>query len=233
MAPRPVFLHGVGGGTSTWAAQEQRFEGCYVLALPGHPAGTPLRTVGGNAEWLAHSLRDLPGPNVFIGHSLGGAIAMHLALIAPEYVGGLVLVSSAARFDVPGDRADAARDDLPGTAAGYVDSAWPDADDAARTEEVERIVENGAESLARDFEAMAEVDLTGRLHEIDVPTLVVVGTGDTVTPPSDADLLAGGVRGSTLVRIPDAGHLPMKERADTVSLLLAGFLAHVEVGQRG
>ncbi len=233
MAPRPVFLHGVGGGTSTWSRQEQRFEGCYVLALPGHPAGTPLRTVGGNAEWLAHSLRDLPGSNVLVGHALGGAIAMHLSLIAPEQVSGLVLVSSAARFDVADGRAEAAREDLQRMAGTLVDSAWPGADDATREEEVARIVENGAEALARDHEAMAEVDLTDRLHEIDVPTLIMVGTRDTVTPPSDADVLAEGIRGSTLVRIPDAGHLPMKEREDTVSLLLAGFLAHVEIGLDG
>ncbi len=212
--------------------QEQRFEGCYVLALPGHPAGTPLRTVGGNAEWLAHSLRDLPGPSVFIGHSLGGAIAMHLTLIAPQLVSGLVLVASAARFTVTNDRVAAARTDVAGTAETLIDEAWPDLDDeSVRADEVEQIVQNGAETLARDHEALAEVDLTDRLHEIDVPTLVMVGADDTVTPPSDADILAAGIPRSTLVRIPDAGHLPMKETADTVSLLVAGFLAHVECEQ--
>lgn len=229
MAPRPVFLHGAGGGTFTWVAQEHRFEGCCVLALPGHPDGTALTSVGGNAEWLAHTLRDLPGSNVVIGHSLGGTIALQLALIAPELVSGLVLVSSAARYAVPEGLPDAARNDVRHAADRLLRRGWPEIgpDDYAR--ELAHIVDNGAESLARDYTAVTTVDLTSRLHEVDVPTLVVVGADDVITPHEDADLLASGIADATLVQIPDVGHFPMLQTPETLSLVIAGFLAHVEV----
>jgi len=233
MAPRPVFLHGSGGGTYTWVGQEPRFEGCYVLALPGHPAGTPLRSVGGNAEWLAHSLREIPGPNVLVGHSLGGAIAMHLSLIAPELVQGLVLISTSACFGLPDGLPEAARTDVAHAADRLIARGWPGIDEATRASEAALIVENGSETLARDYEAAATFDLTDRLQEISVPTLVVVGSDDVIAPPSHADVLAMGIAGATLIQIPGVGHFPMREAPDTVSLLVAGFLAHIEVAADG
>ncbi len=233
MTARPVFLHGAGGGTFTWASQEQRFEGCYVLALPGHPAGTPLRTVGGNAEWVAHALREVPGPRIIIGHSMGGAIAMHLALIAPELVDGLVLISTAARFSVPEAAVGAARSDVAHAADRLLNRGWPGIDTATHAEEVALIVDNGAETLARDYEAVIAFDLTDRLGELSVPTLVIVGTDDRITPPGDAAVLHLGIPDSALVQIPDSGHFPMREHPDTVSLLIAGFMAQVEVASDG
>lgn len=231
MAPRPVFIHGSGGGTSTWEAQESRFEGCVVLALPGHPAGAPLRSVGGQGEWVAHVLRDLPGPSVLVGHSLGGAVALQVALIAPELVEGLVLVASAARFTVPPGLEDAARSDVRRAAERLMRRGWPGIDDTALEREVDLTVANGAESLALDYAAVTDVDLTGRLGEIHVPTLVVGGSADPMTPTDDQRLLAEAIPGAVRVEIPDVGHFPMKERPQTVDLVIAGFLAQIELAR--
>src|ERR1700675_1521865 len=101
MAPRPIFVHGAGGSATAWQHQEPRFEGCYVLALPGNPAGSAFSTVGAYEKWTAHPIRETPGPRVVVGHSMGGAVALQLALDHPELVDGLVIIASGAQLFVP------------------------------------------------------------------------------------------------------------------------------------
>jgi pimeloyl-ACP methyl ester carboxylesterase len=61
--------------------------------------------------------------------------------------------------------------------------------------------------------AMAErPDSTGLLPAIEIPVLVVVGADDVLTPPQDAERIAGGIAGAELVMIPDAGHLSNLEQ---------------------
>ena len=65
-APRPIFIHGAGGGAHSWELQEPRFEGAYVVALPGHPAGYAHSSVGAYAEWTAAAIAEIPGPRVLV-----------------------------------------------------------------------------------------------------------------------------------------------------------------------
>jgi len=92
-------------------------------------------------------------------------------------------------------------------------------------------VANGAESLALDYAAVAEVDLTGRLGEIEVPTLIIAGGADILTPAEDQRILADGISNAVRVEIPGVGHFPMKERPQTLDLVIAGFLARIEAGR--
>jgi 3-oxoadipate enol-lactonase len=71
---------------------------------------------------------------------------------------------------------------------------------------------------------MARPDSTPLLASITVPTLVVVGEEDVLTPPANSETLARGIRGSRLVRIPKAGHLSSFERADLFTAELTSFL---------
>ena len=83
--------------------------------------------------------------------------------------------------------------------------------------------------LALDYEACDGWDITDRLHEVSVPTLVLTGDLDALTPPSRAEQLATGIPGAILVRIPATGHWPMKEAPRQVDRLIAGFLARLEL----
>jgi pimeloyl-ACP methyl ester carboxylesterase len=71
--------------------------------------------------------------------------------------------------------------------------------------------------------ALLRLDLTDGLPAIDVPTLVVVGTADALTPPRDARRIAELVPGARLVEYPGAGHMLMYERADEVDALIMDF----------
>jgi pimeloyl-ACP methyl ester carboxylesterase len=72
------------------------------------------------------------------------------------------------------------------------------------------------------------VDLTSDLHRIDLPTLVIGGRADLLTPPAEARRLAHHIPGARLVLLERAGHMIMLERADALHSLLLEF-AH-EIG---
>jgi pimeloyl-ACP methyl ester carboxylesterase len=229
MAPRPIFIHGSGGGIESWELQEPRFDGSMVIGLPGHPVGAPLRTVGGYAEWVGAAIADVPGPNVLVGHSLGGAIALQVALNEPELVAGLVLVGTGAQIPVPPALASAARSDVTTEARRLLTRGWHQIEPATLDEESARIVRIGGETLAMDYEACAAWNVMDRLQEITLTTMVVVGDEDRLTPPIRSEELVRGIQGAILARVPNAAHWVMKEQPETFSRMLAGFLSRVEL----
>lgn len=229
MAPRPIFIHGAGGGVATWRDQEPRFEGCYVMALPGHPAGTAYDAVAPSAEWVAAAIADVPGPRVLVGHSMGGAVALQVALDHPDLVDGIVAVGSGARLFVPDAAFDLARTDFPAECERLLRKGWPAADDATVAAEVDVMREAGQETLLRDYAACRDFDVVARLGEIAIPVLAVTGADDALTPVTLGEELARGVRHGMLVVVPGTGHWPMREQPATVDLLVAGFLARLEL----
>jgi pimeloyl-ACP methyl ester carboxylesterase len=229
MAPRPIFIHGAGGSASAWSLQEPRFEGCVVVALPGHPTGTAYASVGGYAEWAAHVLHDIPGPRVVVGHSMGGAVALQLALDHPHLVDGLVIIASGARLFVPEAAFDLARTNFPAECERLLRKGWPQADDATIAGEVAQMVEVGQHTVLQDYAACLGFDVVDRLGEIRVPTLVISGDQDALTPLSLATELLEGIGQSVGVVVPEAGHWVMKEHPSTVALLISGFLARLEL----
>lgn len=229
MAPRPIFIHGSGGGIESWEHQEPRFDGSMVIGLPGHPVGAPLHTVGGYAEWVGAAIADVPGPNVLVGHSLGGAIALQVALNEPELVAGLVLVGTGAQIPVPPTLVAAARADVATEARRLLTRGWYQIDASTLDEESARIARIGGETLALDYEACAGWNVMDRLHEITMTTMVVVGDEDRLTPPIRSEELVRGIQGAILARVPAAAHWVMKEQPETFDRMLAGFLARVEL----
>ena len=75
------------------------------------------------------------------------------------------------------------------------------------------------------------LDFSARLADLDVPTLVIVGSADLVTPPRDARQIADLIPGAELVELPRAGHMIMYERTDELDRLLIDF-AHRATGSR-
>ncbi len=229
MAPRPIFIHGAGGGASSWEHQQPRFEGCYAVSLPGHPAGAALPSVAEYAEWTARAIEDIPGPLVVVGHSLGGAIALQLALERPDLVAGIAMVASGARLFVPDEAFANARANLAGECERLLRKGWPDIDEATVAAETALMVDNGAETLLCDYAACRDFDVRARLGEVAVPVLVVAGDADALTPPWLAEELAAGLPQAVPVVVSEVGHWPMKEAPATVDLLIAGFLARLEL----
>lgn len=231
--PRPIFIHGAGGGSASWQHQEPRFEGCMVLALPGHPAGSAMGSVGGYAEWVAAAVRDLPGPRVLVGHSMGAAIALQVGLDHPELVAGIVMVASGARLFVPETAFELARADFPAECERLIRKGWPEIDADTLAAEVAAMEEHGQDTLIQDYTACLNFDVRERLSEVAVPVLVVAGDRDELTPPTLAEELGRGLRQSIVAVVPGSGHWVMKQHPGAVDLLLAGFLARLELTTDG
>ena len=81
--------------------------------------------------------------------------------------------------------------------------------------------------------ALLHLDLTEGLPKVHVPTLVVVGTADALTPPRDAQRIAELVPGARLVEYPDAGHMLMYERTEEVDALIIEFARECQLGHEG
>ena len=80
------------------------------------------------------------------------------------------------------------------------------------------------DSYKQALHAIVTTDFLAALPHIDVPTLVIVGEEDVVTPPSDSELLAQRIPGATLVNIPGAGHLTNIEKPQAFNAALETFL---------
>jgi 3-oxoadipate enol-lactonase len=187
----------------------------------------------------------LEGPAALVGCSLGGRVALELAVHRPDLVERLVLIAPGfpgwewaeetragwaaeeAAYEA-GDLETAAEEsvrlwvDGPGRSPEEVDPAMR----AAATAMVLRSYEmqEGAWEAGADEEDVLDPPIAGRLDDVRCPTLVLVGDHDVADMQGIAAHLAGSIEGARLVTIPNAAHLPSLERPEEVNELLLGFL---------
>lgn len=228
--PTVLLVHGAGGSRLHWPPQLRRLPGStvYTLDLPGHgqSGGSGCETVECYTEAVIAVLEaaDVHGV-IVIGHSMGGAIAQKLALDYPGWVSALGLIATGARLRVAPAILESIRDDFDHAVALVTRFAWaPDADQSLVELGLEALKETGPDVLFGDFLACDRFDVMDRLEEIDVPVLVVNGTGDRLTPVKYARFLAEHVRDARLVTIEGAGHMVMLERPDELGTAIQEFV---------
>ncbi|OPF78532.1 3-oxoadipate enol-lactonase [Streptomyces antioxidans] len=199
--------------------------------LPGH-GGAPAHPAPSVAELADRLLATLDQLGVerfgYAGCSIGGAIGAELALRHPQRVGSLALVSASPRFGTadsfrqrgvvvrtngldPIARATPERWFTPGFAA-----AQPAIVEWAV--QMVRTTDPGCYIAA--CEALAAFDVRAELSRIGVPTLVVAGADDQVTPAADARVLVAGIADARLALVPGASHLAPVEQPMAVTELL-------------
>ncbi|MFF5987948.1 alpha/beta fold hydrolase [Prauserella flavalba] len=171
------------------------------------------------------------------GCSMGGYVTLAVLRAAPERVGGLVLVDTKATADTDEARANrltaAERAETEGTAGWLAEAMLPillsEETRSSRPEVVatvrELIESQPPGGVAWAQRAMAaRPDSTEALREARVPTLVVVGEHDTVTPPEAAREMAETAPDGTLVVLPGAGHLTPLEAPEGVATAILDWL---------
>jgi 3-oxoadipate enol-lactonase len=164
-----------------------------------------------------------------LGLSMGGYIALAFAARHGRRLDGLVLADTRAGADSPEGRRG--RDEgiallqAKGVDA-YLDGLLPrllapGAPDATRTS-TRALACQSAHALIDALIAMRDrPDRRGELGQIAVPTLVLVGTADGVTPPAEARAMAAAIPGARLIELPDAGHLSNLEAPAAFEAALA------------
>ena len=224
-----MFIHGAGRTPASWGPQLARFEGALAVALPGHPDGAPLLGTQAMAEWVIAEVEEVPGPMVMVGHSLGGAVALEIALARPELVAGLVLVSTGARLPVPDEAIARIDADFEAECARMVQESWLHHDPDLIRRGTNSVISMGPESLRADYLSARDHDLRGKLGSIDVPAMVMSGESDPLVPTWLSEELADELSGATLAIIAETAHVPQLERPEMIDLLIAAFLARIEL----
>jgi 3-oxoadipate enol-lactonase len=177
---------------------------------------------------------------VFCGLSMGGYIAFSMLRRHPERIRALVLCDTRAGADTAeaaAGRLDLARKVRELGAVAAADAMVPRLlSDRTRGERPEMVAAvramieaQPAETIARALTGLAErVDSTAVLATVRVPTLVVVGAEDAVTPVGEAESMARSIPGARLKVIEGAGHLPNLEQPTAFTDTLAGFLDRLD-----
>ena len=237
-APGPalLLLHGAAGSHLVWPGALRRLANTRVLALdlPGHGRSAPpgRRTIAHYAAAVGDFIAALGLSEVVLaGHSMGGAIALTVALERPAALRGLVLLSVGPRLRVNDTLLGGGLADFAAAANFIVEYGFVAAPDELRRKTLQAILDTGATTTFGDFLACSRFDARAQLAGIHLPALVIGGSEDRLVPSRQADALAEGLPHARRARIDGAGHFVMLERPDEVAALVAGFLAGLAPGQ--
>ena len=234
-----VFLHGVGSDKSVWRPQLQHFgkaRRAVAFDYPGYGGSDPAAKGTSRDDYataIASAMRKLGIARAHIcGLSLGGVVAVSLHHHAPELCASLIIADSfAAHPDGQGiyDRSIAGSANLHAMAKARVDVllAQP-ADPKIRRNVVATMSKIDSAAYRIGAEAVWLADQADRARAIDVPTLVVCGTKDTITPPQLSAELRDLIPGSELVLITGAGHLSNLEKPMEFNAAVDRFLRGAE-----
>ncbi len=230
--PSLLMIHGSGGSVRAWQAQLSGLRGVNAAAidLPGHgrTPGPGRERVEDYAAWLAEIVAAGPLRPVLMGHSLGGAIAQVAALQNPELFRGLILVGTGSRLKVLPAILEGILNDYQATVKMIVQYAYaPGADPRTLELGAEHMLECPAQVTHGDFSACNAFDLTDRLGGIRLPTLMIVGADDKLTPPKYSHFLAERIPGSQVVVIPEAGHMVALEQPRAFNQAVMEFMARL------
>lgn len=233
--PTVLCIHGSGGSSGVWKAQARIADEYPVAAidLSGHGESDDIDATPGY-ETLSAYIDDVVAvarktdAKTLCGNSLGGAVVLTLLLERdPGFdLSGAVLAGTGARLAVLDDMLRWLRTDFD-RAVDFLhepDRLFHDPDEQLATVSREALRSAGQSVVYRDFRTCHEFDVRGRLDDIDVPVLAIVGEHDALTPPWYHESLAESTPNAEWTTIDDAAHLAMLERPAAFNDAVADFL---------
>jgi pimeloyl-ACP methyl ester carboxylesterase len=223
-----IFIHGAGNTGLEWHYQTQYFTGSEAINLPGHPEGKPCTSIDEYAHWLhGYAHRGDHSQLVIAGHSLGGAIALMYELTYPEDVKALILIATGARLRVRPDLLKKLEDSIDAPAQWLkkvVEPPYSRVSPDVAVKIVNGMAKVGAAVQLNDFRCCDKFDVMDKVSQIAVPTLVITGTEDDMTPLKYSQYLVNKIAGARLVIIEGATHHCLLEKPVEANRAIEAFL---------
>lgn len=233
--PPVVLLHGAGGHHLYWPPQVRRLHNERILAvdLPGHgkSAGVGHHSIADYADEVIRFVESLKlSKVVLVGHSMGGAIALQVAIKYPQRVLALGLLGSAARLSVNPTLLRLASDPskVAETVHTIIENSFAPGT-SARLKELagQRMAESRPSVLYGDLLACNAFDASAEASQVAVPTLILFGDDDRMVPVASGRALRRAIPGARLEMLPDAGHMLMLEQPERVAAFLNEFVTGI------
>ncbi len=224
-----VFLPGLLCDQSLWRRQVRALSD--VVA----PMIADLTLDDNVGDMALRTLAAAPPRFSLAGLSMGGYVALDIMRRAPHRVRRLALFNSSARADTPERIAQRhagieslQRGKFLGVTRRLLNSlVHPSHVEGTVADEMRAMAQRvGGEAFLRQQQAiMNRPDSTGLLGSIAVPTMIVAGDGDRITPPEHAEEIHGNIAGSVMHIIRDCGHMAALEHPEETTALLREWLA--------
>jgi pimeloyl-ACP methyl ester carboxylesterase len=227
-----VFVHGACENSKFWNHQlvlQDRFR-IITLDLPGHGGSKAFEegqiTLKRYSEIVAQFVaKTCPVGAILVGHSMGGAIALNVSSERPELLKGMILVSTGAKLGV----LPSIREGLRSRYEETVKSVLGPKQFSSKTNletirfVTDEILKCKSTIATADFEACNGFDSRQRLQSIQIPTLIIVGEEDKLTPVTWSTYLKDNMPKSKMLVLRDSSHLPMLERPSDFNRQVADF----------
>ena len=217
-APVIIFVHGAGGSSATWFMQLRGLSNDFhivALELNGHGISPDRFEDNTTESYLAdiyEIVKQYEKP-VLAGHSMGGALSQLFALKHPEMISGIILIGTGAKLRV----IPVIFDMLDNNFEEYVDAIGNFMffeETSAELIEASKIEIRKCKPsiISRDFAACDVFNIMDVLSDILLPSLILVGKQDLMTPAKYSNYLHEKLPNSTLHVIDNAGHSVMLEQ---------------------
>ena len=241
-SPGVLLIHGLGATGESWNLQVPRLIQAGFRPITPDVRGFGKSSYPGGKNSISIMSSDLvfllkyleTGPVYVVGISLGGTIALQLALDYPDQVAKLVLINTFAslRPDKLGVWVYFAFRfllvhtlGLPTQARAVARRIFPrDDQESLRKLLIEQVIQSNPRGYRATMRALGVFNVTSRLKEIHTPTLIITGDSDTTVPPRNQQVLVKGIPNARQITVSGAGHALTIEKSEEFNKFLLDFL---------
>lgn len=223
-----IFIHGSGGTNHVWQHQTDYFPDAEAVTLPGHPEGKSCTSVASYVSWLRGYIQARKYQDVVLaGHSLGGGIVQLYALEHPEDLKAIILTGTGARLRVHPMYLQELEEATKGNIAPLqkrLEERYQLVAPQFARKMIDLALSVPAQSHLNDMLCCDKFDIMDRVGQIKLPTLVICGDKDEMTPVKYSQYLTNQIAGAKPVVIPGGTHHVFMEKPGEFNQAVEEFL---------
>ncbi len=230
-----LFLHGLFGSPEHWRSVMERLADRYRVIAPQLPVDPKpgrrqhgINAIADLSDQVGELIESLQiDPLVICGNSLGGLVAIELCARDPQLSKGLVLAGSAGLFErspIGGVRPRPSEEFVRRTVSGIVYRKELVTDELVNDWHNSLLDRDYVRFVLRVSRATRDRTVERELEKLNLPTMIIWGREDTITPPSTGLEFQRRIKGAKLTFIDDCGHAPNWERPEAFADVLDEFL---------